>query len=95
MEVLLTTREELAEIVGAAVASIVEMPDCGHPNIQTKQVEKDDLIHGVKGLADFLGVSRPTAMKIIKKNKYPCFQQGRIRIFKKDDVLMSLNTSSK
>lgn len=51
-----------------------------------------DFIHGVKGLAEFLGCSLPTARKVAKD--VPCYRHGHLIRFIKTDVLSALSSNN-
>jgi hypothetical protein len=54
---------------------------------------EDDFIYGVKGLAEFLGVSVPTAMKF-RKNLTSYQFSPRIIRFKKSEVLAASSSNN-
>jgi len=53
--------------------------------------DPEPLIYGIKGLAEFLKVSVPTAQKVKNSGRVPYSQAERTIIFRKDDVLASLS----
>lgn len=46
--------------------------------------------HGLKALADFLGISEVSAWRLKKSGKIPFYQAGKKLFFKQSDVLQSL-----
>ena len=87
-KVFVPTKEELFDIVKQAVNESLAN---NHPQI----------IRGIQGLADFLGVSHPTAIRLKNSGLFPYIQHQRVLIFKADEVLNGLaqngknNTSTK
>lgn len=59
------------------------------------QPDPEPLIYGIKGLAEFLKVSIPTAQKIKSSGRVPYSQAERTIIFRKDEVLNALSNKSK
>jgi hypothetical protein len=89
MELVVTTKEELAAIVADAVSTAL---DKRVPNdLKEVEVAQSTLIYGIMGLANFLGVSMTTAQKFKNERVFPCIQRGRTLIFKSEEVLAGLS----
>lgn len=89
MELVVTTKEELAAIVADAVSTAFEKRV---PNeIEKAEDAQSTLIYGIMGLANFLGVSMTTAQKFKNERVFPCIQRGRTLIFKSEEVLAGLS----
>ena len=78
----------IKEYVDSTVAKAVEEA-LSRINVDTKECQQvtHKIIRGISGLAQFLGVSIPTAQKMKNQHKIPFRQQGRILIFIEDEVL--------
>lgn len=50
----------------------------------------DNKIYGIKGLAEFINCSEPTAVKIARSKKFPRYQDGRKIFFLESEVLKGL-----
>ena len=94
MEVLMVKKEDLMALMqeaGKEAANIVlnerGLKDASRENPGSEQT----LIRGINGLAKFLNVSIPTAMKMKKSKMFPCTQYGRTLFFKPDEVLDGLS----
>ncbi len=57
--------------------------------------EPEPFIYGIKGLAEFLKVSTPTAQKIKNSGRIPFSQAERTIIFRKTEVLEALSNKKK
>lgn len=94
MEVVMINKEDLialAEEAARKSANLV-LSEKGIKDVledNTKNEQK--LIRGINGLAEFLGVSIPTAMKMKKNKLFPYIQYGRTLIFKPNEVLDGLS----
>lgn len=89
MELVVTTKEELAAIVADAVSTAL---DKRVPNdVKEVEVAQSTLIYGIMGLASFLGVSMTTAQKYKNERVFPFIQRGRTLIFKSEEVLAGLS----
>lgn len=76
--------ENLAEKINELVLKIESQEN------RQPETEQSQFIYGIKGLAQFLNVSPPTAQKIKASGKIPYSQSERTIIFKKSDVLKAL-----
>lgn len=86
MEVIMTTKEDLVALaVEAATIALSKMDEKKSSHIKTE--ESPTLIRGIQGLANFLGVSQPTAQRLKNAKLFPCIQHGRTIFFKPDEVL--------
>lgn len=83
-------RDILNEIVTDAVANFRE-------SVAMLQDEPGTppLIYGIKGLAEFLNVSVPTAQKLKNDKIFPSYQRGRTIVFKSSEVLRGMQTTKK
>lgn len=54
---------------------------------QVKQEESDDVIRGIDGLADFLGICYSTAYKLVGQRGFPHRKWKRVYLFRKSEVL--------
>lgn len=89
MELVVTTKEELAAIVADAVSTALDkrVPS----DVKEVGVAQSTLIYGIMGLANFLGVSMTTAQKFKNERVFPYIQRGRTLIFKSEEVLAGLS----
>lgn len=89
MELVVTTKEELAAIVADAVSTALDkrVPS----DVKQVEVAQSTLIYGIMGLANFLGVSMTTAQKFKNERVFPYIQRGRTLIFKSEEVLAGLS----
>ena len=62
---------------------------------QKSNLEDDQIVHSIKGLAKFLCCSIPTAQKF--KNKFPeiFHQTGKKFLVRKDDILAKMKSKSR
>lgn len=83
-------RDVIREIVADAITDIKTAitPSQGEP-------ESPTLIYGIKGLAEFLNVSMPTAQKLKNGKLFPCYQRGRTIVFKSSEVLRGMESTHK
>ncbi|MEL7586612.1 MAG: DUF3853 family protein [Prolixibacteraceae bacterium] len=81
---IITTQEELQETIDQAVSKAVS---------GLARPEEQKLIHGLKGLAEFLGCGEMTAFRL--KKTLPHYQSGRIVVFKPDEVLAAMAAKKK
>lgn len=94
MEVIMTTKEDLLALAKEAANIVLNergLKDASRENPGSEQT----LIRGINGLAKFLNVSIPTAMKMKKSKMFPCTQYGRTLFFKPDEVLDGLAQKGK
>ena len=89
MEVIMTTKEDLMEFAVAAVNLALEKSGI-RETAPSEKNETSHIIRGIKGLAEFLGVSQPTAQRMKNQRLFPCIQHGRTLLFKPDEVLDGL-----
>ncbi len=66
-------------------AAVLEALSESKPQQQNK--EPENIIHGLQGLADFLGVGITTAWSLKKAGKIPYYQAGKKLFFKQSEVL--------
>ncbi|MBP6976989.1 MAG: helix-turn-helix domain-containing protein [Bacteroidales bacterium] len=74
-KIIMTTPEELTQIIEDAVGKIQIPPD-----------PVDGILRNDKELAEFLGVSKVTVWGL-KKKGLPCFNSGRLYLYRKNEVL--------
>lgn len=94
MEVIMATKEDLLALAKEAANLVLDergFKEC--PNEKSKN--EPTLIRGIQGLAEFLGVSQPTAIRMKNKKLFPCIQHGRVLLFKADEVLDGLSKSKR
>lgn len=48
--------------------------------------EPEVYIHGLQGLADFLGIGVTTSWKLVKKGKLPYYRAGKKYYFKRSEI---------
>ena len=77
--IILTTKEELSELVSEAVRSAMS-------NGNKATTQKKEFIKGIHQLAAFLKVSAPRAQKLKNEKVISCFQDGRLVLFDPDKV---------
>lgn len=98
MEVLMVKKEDLVALMqeaGKEAANIV-LNERGLKNDSCEnQGSEQTLIRGINGLAKFLGVSIPTAMKMKKNKLFPYTQYGRTLFFKPNEVLDGLSKNKR
>ncbi len=75
-------RDELKSIVSECLAE--------QAATATPPPEPESYIHGLQGLADFLGTGVTAAWSLKKSGKVPFYQTGRKLFFKKSEVLQAL-----
>ena len=85
MELIVTTKQELSELINDAISDAI-----GKVMKQEETPKESILIHGILGLANFLGVSMPTAQKYKNEKVFPYIQRGRTVIFKSEEVLAGM-----
>lgn len=54
---------------------------------QQQPAQPDTIIHGLQGLADFLGVGITTAWSLKKSGKIPFYSAGKKCFFKESEIL--------
>ena len=94
MEVIMTTKEDLIDIAKEAVNLALEERGLKESSQETPKSEQR-LIRGIQGLAEFLGVSQPTAIRMKNKKLFPYIQCGRVLIFKPNEVLDGLSKAKR
>lgn len=52
--------------------------------------EDKNIIRGTSGLAKFLGVTKPTVIRMIKAGNFPYHVIGKTYIFKADEILSAM-----
>lgn len=83
---IITDHEELQSVIDEAVTKAFAKLDLSRPG-------ESKLIHGLKGLAEFLGCKEMTAFRL--KKTLPHYQSGRIVVFKSDEVLAAMAAKKK
>jgi phosphoribosylanthranilate isomerase len=83
-EVILTTPDQLRQIINECLAAIKPEP------LQTLNQEQPKYAHSLRELADFLGCSIVTAFKLKESGKIRFQQFGRKLIFNCSEVLEDL-----
>lgn len=87
MEVMLVNKQELKELIDSSINdAISKIQETTSP----KEIHPASLIYGIKGLANFLGVTEPTAQKWKNEGIFPFIQRGRTIIFKSEEVLAGM-----
>ena len=87
-QLVLVTKQELSDVVNEAVKAALESLDTRQAS---KEKEDSTLIYGINGLAQFLGVSMPTAQKYKNDRIFPVYQHGRTLMFKSSEVLAGMS----
>jgi len=77
----LITKEDIKAAVLEALSESQQQTDT-----TTKQ-EPEKYIHGLQGLADFLGIGVTTAWQLKKSGKLPYYQTGKKLFFKQSEIL--------
>lgn len=85
--IIVTTPKELTAIVESAVEKALSQRAKA---IEPEKTESDVFIRGINGLAEFLHVSTPTAQKMKNNKLFPCYQDGRVCVFKANEVLKAM-----
>jgi len=86
--IVITTKNELTALIEKAVENAITK--ITSESVPARQ-EPDKFIRGIKGLAAFLHVSIPTAQKLKNNRVFPCYQDGRICVFKEREVLTAMS----
>lgn len=60
---------------------------------QQQPTKPDTIIHGLQGLANYLGVGITTAWNLKKSGKIPYYQAGKKIFFKESEVLKATSKS--
>lgn len=94
MEVIMTTKEDLLALAKEAANLVLNERGLKEPTMETPKAEPN-LIRGIQGLAEFLGVSNVTAIRMKNKKLFPYMQHGRVLLFKPDEVLDGLAQKGK
>lgn len=90
MEVIMTTKEDLLALAKEAANLVLNERGLKEPTMETPKAEPN-LIRGIQGWAEFLGVSNVTAIRMKNKKLFPYMQHGRVLLFKPDEVLDGLS----
>lgn len=90
MEVIMTTKEDLLALAKEAANLVLDERGLKESTME-KPKSETNLIRGIQGLAEFLGVSQPTAIRMKNKKLFPCIQHGRVLLFKADEILDGLS----
>jgi len=95
----MTFEEQIEKMIDERVAKI--LPEKISEALEAlKPVDKitpndPDIIKGYDALAAFLGVSRPTAIKLKQNRAFPYYQWGRVLFFKPDEVLAGMRRNGR
>lgn len=76
--ILFMTKEDVKAAVLEALSEI--QPQQSTP-------KEDNIIHGLQGLADYLGVGVTTAWSLKKSGKIPFYSAGKKCFFKESEIL--------
>lgn len=88
--------ENLPEAVSELLAKMQKIETLiGTTPPEPAPADPEPYVYGIKGLAEFLQVSTPTAQKIKNSGKIPYSQAERTIIFRKADVLEALSNKKK
>ena len=90
MEIIMTTKEDLLALAKEAANLVLNERDFKEPAKEMPKAEPN-LIRGIQGLAEFLGVSSVTAIRMKNKKLFPYMQHGRVLLFKPEEVLDGLS----
>jgi hypothetical protein len=71
------------DVKAAVLEALAESPPATTPQI-------DNTIHGLKALANFLGIGITKAWQLKKSGQIPYYQAGKKLIFKESEVLKAL-----
>jgi len=83
--IVIITPQELSALVENAVEKVLTKRASA---IDSAKPEPESFfIRGIKGLAEYLHVSVPTAQKLKNNRVFPCYQDGRVCVFKSNEVL--------
>jgi len=88
-ELIITTPEQLREIIENAVRSTMQTV----PQIPS-HAEPEKNLYSISDLADFIGCSVATAMRLKKSGRIRFYQTGRKVIFKTVEVLEDLKKNT-
>ncbi len=80
------TLNELTAVIQHSVAEVVLNPESFK-----LPTGNDRKIYGIKGLAEFLQCSEPTAVKAGKSGKFKRYQEGRKIFFYESEILNGLS----
>lgn len=86
MQLSVLSREDVKEAVLEALS------ESGHNKPTTKQ---ERYIHGLQGLAAFLGVGITTAWKLKKSGLLPYYQTGKKIFFKESEILAATQKTAR
>ncbi|MCQ2603017.1 MAG: DUF3853 family protein [Clostridia bacterium] len=81
----LLVEEKVSKVLPDAINKALESLSLTDQNPSDTQI-----IRGVNNLAKFLQVSVPTALKIKNEKLFPCYQWGRVMVFKSNEVLAGM-----
>ena len=84
IEIIVTTPDQLATIIRTTVLECLKVIAIGE--LQILQPKEKKLIRGIKGLANYLGISLVTAQNIKNSGKISYTQFGRIVLFDEDTL---------
>jgi len=88
--------ENLPEAVSELLAKMQKIETLiGTTPPEPAPADPEPYVYGIKGLAEFLQVSTPTAQKIKNSGRVPYSQAERTIIFRKSEVLESLSHKNK
>lgn len=85
--IVVITKQELTALVENAVEKVLSKMTTTN---DTATSTPDTFIRGINGLAAFLHVSVPTAQKLKNNRTFPCYQDGRVCVFKAQEVLQAM-----
>lgn len=80
-QLTLITKEDIKAAVLEALSERQQQTDT------TTKPEPENYIHGLQGLADFLGIGVTTAWQLKKSGKLPYYQTGKKLFFKRSEIL--------
>ncbi|HOY32127.1 MAG TPA: DUF3853 family protein [Bacteroidales bacterium] len=96
METKILSFEQLPLAVSEMLALLQKIETLiGTPPQEPAPADPEPYVYGIKGLAEFLQVSTPTAQKIKNSGRVPYSQAERTIIFRKSEVLESLSHKNK
>lgn len=76
------------EVLDALPGAISKALELMLPSCQSQ--DEAHIIRGFNNLAKFLQVSVPTARKLKDQKVFPCYQWGRVMVFKSNEVLAGM-----
>ncbi len=84
MKIIEISEQDLSRLIENAVAA-------GITNSKRPALSEKNLIRGIGGLADFLGISKPRAQRLKNEGVLSCFQDNGLVIFNSETVLSELS----